>query len=335
MRFARNGVMTVFSIFVVRRLAASLLVLVAISMILMGIIQFMPGDAVDMLLRGLSPDAVSAETREALRRDLGLDLPVWHQYWNWISGVVQGDFGNSYTFNVPVAPIILARLKTSLILALPAIAVMVTFGIGLGVAAALKENSPLDASIQLMSLTAIAMPSFLVGSLFLYVFAVQLNWIPAAFNAVDLSRLDTLETIAFFFTALIFPCLTIAAETVAHVLRQTRASMIEEMKSNYVRAALLRGVPRGQVILGHVLRNSLLPAITVIAINVGYVLGGVIVVEFVFSYPGIGNLMLSAILTRDVPIMLGTMFVISAGYVLANFVADILYSALNPRVRLT
>ena len=335
MRFARNGVMTVFPIFVVRRLAASLLVLVAISMILMGIIQFMPGDAVDMLLRGLSPDAVSAETREALRRDLGLDLPVWHQYWNWISGVVQGDFGNSYTFNVPVAPIILARLKTSLILALPAIAVMVTFGIGLGVAAALKENSPLDASIQLMSLTAIAMPAFLVGSLFLYVFAVQLNWIPAAFNAVDLSRLDTLETIAFFFTALIFPCLTIAAETVAHVLRQTRASMIEEMKSNYVRAALLRGVPRGQVILGHVLRNSLLPAITVIAINVGYVLGGVIVVEFVFSYPGIGNLMLSAILTRDVPIMLGTMFVISAGYVLANFVADILYSALNPRVRLT
>jgi ABC-type dipeptide/oligopeptide/nickel transport system permease component len=236
---------------------------------------------------------------------------------------------------VPVAPIILARLKTSLILALPAIAVMVTFGIGLGVAAALKENSPLDASIQLMSLTAIAMPAFLVGSLFLYVFAVQLNWIPAAFNAIDLSRLDTLETIAFFFTALIFPCLTIAAETVAHVLRQTRASMIEEMKSNYVRAALLRGVPRGQVILGHVLRNTLLPAITVIAINVGYVFGGVIVVEFVFSYPGIGNLMLTAILTRDIPTMLGTMFVISAGYVLANFVADILYSALNPRVRLT
>ena len=327
--------MTVFPIFVVRRLAASLLVLVAISMILMGIIQFMPGDAVDMLLRGLSPDAVSPETREALRRELGLDLPVWHQYWNWISGVVQGDFGRSYTFNVPVAPIILARLKTSLILAVPAIAVMVTFGVGLGVLAALKENSALDTSIQLMSLTAIAMPAFLVGSLFLYVFAVQLNWIPAAFNAVDISRFDTLETIAFFFTALIFPCLTIAAETVAHVLRQTRASMIEEMKSNYVRAALLRGVPRGHVILGHVLRNSLLPAITVIAINVGYVLGGVIVVEFVFSYPGIGNLMLTAILTRDIPTMLGTMFVISAGYVLANFVADILYSALNPRVRLT
>ena len=120
-----------------------------------------------------------------------------------------------------------------------------------------------------------------------------------------------------------------------HVLRLIRASMIEEMKSNYVRASLLRGLPPGRVIFGHVLRNALLPAITVIAINVGYILGGVIVVEFVFSYPGIGNLMLTAILTRDIPTMLGTMLVISAGYVLANFVADILYSALNPRVRLT
>jgi peptide/nickel transport system permease protein len=301
----------------------------------MGIIQFMPGDAVDMLLRGISPDAVRPEVRAALRHDLGLDLPVWHQYWNWIIGVVQGDFGTSYTLKVPVAPIILDRLGTSLILAVPALAVMIVFGIGLGVLAALTETSALDGAIQLISLTAIAMPAFLVGSLFLYVFAVQLHWIPAAFNAVDLTRFDTLETIGFFFSALIFPCLTIAAETVAHVLRQTRASMIEEMKSNYVRAALLRGLSRGHVIFGHVLRNALLPAITVIAINVGYVLGGVIVVEFVFSYPGIGNLMLTAILTRDIPTMLGTMLVISAGYVLANFVADILYSALNPRVRLT
>jgi len=171
--------------------------------------------------------------------------------------------------------------------------------------------------------------------LFLYVFAVKLHWIPAAFNAVDISQFNNWETITFFFTALIFPILTIAAETVAHVLRQTRASMVEEMKLNYVRAALLRGLPRCYVIFNHVLRNALLPAITVIAINVGYVLGGVIVVEFVFSYPGIGNLMLTAILTRDIPTMLGTMLVVSAGYVLANLVADILYSILNPRIKLS
>ena len=226
---------------------------------------------------------------------------------------------------------IAGRLKLSLILAVPALMVMIVFGIGLGVVAALRENSPLDRTIQFLSLTAIATPAFLIGSLFLYVFAVQLNWIPAAFNAIDISRFDALETITFFFAALIFPCLTIAAETVAHVLRQTRASMAEELKSNYVRAAVLRGLSRRRIVFHHVLRNSLLPAITVIAINVGYVIGGVVVVEFVFSYPGIGNLLLTAIVTRDIPTMLGTMLVVSSGYVFANLVADLLYSLLKSR----
>jgi peptide/nickel transport system permease protein len=229
---------------------------------------------------------------------------------------------------------IAGRLKSSLILAGPAIMVMIFFGIGLGVVAALRENSPLDRAIQFFSLTAIATPAFLVGSLFIYVFAVRLNWIPAAFNAIDISRFSALETISFFFAALIFPCLTIAAETVAHVSRQTRASMVEELKSNYVRAAVLRGLSRPRIVLGHVLRNALLPAITIIAINFGYVIGGVVVVEFVFSYPGIGNMLLTAIITRDIPTMLGTMMVVSGGYVFANLIADLLYSLLNPRIRL-
>ena len=321
-------------VFFVRRLLTSLLVLVIISMILMGVVQLMPGDAVDMMLRGLSPTAVSQETLDAKRRELGLDLPVWLQYWNWMTSLLQGDFGRSFTLNVPVGPMIAGRLKSSLILAVPAFMAMIVFGIGLGVVAALRENSPLDRTIQLLSLTAIATPSFLLGSVFIYVFAVKLHWIPAAFNAIDISRFDTLETISFFFAALVFPCITIAAEIVAHVLRQTRASMAEELKSNYVRAAVLRGLSRSQIVLRHVLLNALLPAITVIAINVGYVIGGVVVVEFIFSYPGIGNLLLTAIITRDIPTMLGTMLVVSGGYVFANLVADLLYSVLNPRVLL-
>ena len=322
-------------VFFVRRLSTSLLVLVIISMILMGVVQLMPGDAVDMMLRGLSPTAVSQETLDVKRRELGLDLPVWLQYWNWMTSLLQGDFGRSFTLNVPVGPMIAGRLKSSLILAVPAFMAMIVFGIGLGVVAALRENSSLDWTIQLLSLTAIATPSFLIGSVFIYVFAVKLHWIPAAFNAIDISRFDTLETISFFFAALVFPCITIAAEIVAHVLRQTRASMAEELKSNYVRAAVLRGLSRSQIVLRHVLLNALLPAITVIAINVGYVIGGVVVVEFIFSYPGIGNLLLTAIITRDIPTMLGTMLVVSGGYVFANLVADLLYSVLNPRVRLT
>ena len=322
-------------VFFVRRLSTSLLVLVIISMILMGVVQLMPGDAVDMMLRGLSPTAVSQETLDAKRRELGLDLPVWLQYWNWMTSLLQGDFGRSFTLNVPVGPMIAGRLKSSLILAVPAFMAMIVFGIGLGVVAALRENSSLDWTIQLLSLTAIATPSFLIGSVFIYVFAVKLHWIPAAFNAIDISRFDTLETISFFFAALVFPCITIAAEIVAHVLRQTRASMAEELKSNYVRAAVLRGLSRSQIVLRHVLLNALLPAITVIAINVGYVIGGVVVVEFIFSYPGIGNLLLTAIITRDIPTILGTMLVVSGGYVFANLVADLLYSVLNPRIRLT
>ena len=322
-------------VFFVRRLLTSLLVLVIISMILMGVVQLMPGDAVDIMLRGLSPTAVSQETLDAKRRELGLDLPVWLQYWNWMTSLLQGDFGRSFTLNVPVGPMIAGRLKSSLILAVPAFMAMIVFGIGLGVVAALRENSSLDWTIQLLSLTAIATPSFLLGSVFIYVFAVKLHWIPAAFNAIDISRFDTLETISFFFAALVFPCITIAAEIVAHVLRQTRASMAEELKSNYVRAAVLRGLSRSQIVLRHVLLNALLPAITVIAINVGYVIGGVVVVEFIFSYPGIGNLLLTAIITRDIPTMLGTMLVVSGGYVFANLVADLLYSVLNPRIRLT
>ena len=335
-------------VFFVRRLSTSLLVLVIISMILMGVVQLMPGDAVDMMLRGLSPTAVSQETLDVKRRELGLDLPVWLQYWNWMTSLLQGDFGRSFTLNVPVGPMIAGRLKSSLILAVPAFMAMIVFGIGLGVVAALRENSPLDRTIQLLSLTAIATPSFLLGSVFIYVFAVKLHWIPAAFNAIrgvvirlgrafnaiDISRFDTLETISFFFAALVFPCITIAAEIVAHVLRQTRASMAEELKSNYVRAAVLRGLSRSQIVLRHVLLNALLPAITIIAINVGYVIGGVVVVEFIFSYPGIGNLLLTAIITRDIPTMLGTMLVVSGGYVFANLVADLLYSVLNPRVLL-
>jgi peptide/nickel transport system permease protein len=303
-------------------------------MVLMGVSQKMPGDAVDMLLRGLSPTSVSQEVLDAMRRELGLDLPVWQQYWNWISGILQGDFGTSFTQNVPVGPMIASRLSSSLILAVPAVIMMMVFGIGLGVVAALSEDSPLDRTIQFLSLAAIATPAFLIGSLFIYVFAVKLNWIPAAFNAIDISRLSAFETLGFFFAALIFPCLTIAAETVAHVLRQTRASMVEELKSNYVRAAALRGLSRTRVVVRHVLRNALLPAVTIIAINIGYVLGGVVVVEFVFSYPGIGNLLLTAIITRDIPTMLGTMLVVSSGYVFANLAADLLYSVLNPRVRL-
>lgn len=320
-------------LFIIKRIGTTLILLVVISMFIFGIIQLMPGDAVDMMLGGIALDSLGEETVETLRRQLGLDLPVYKQYFNWITGVLRGDMGTSLIMKAPVGPIILSRLKASLLLAVPASLIMVFFGLTLGVWSAVKENTFIDHFISFSTLSMISIPAFLVGSIFIYIFSVKLNWIPAAFNALPYEEYSFLKKISFFFTVLIFPSLTLSFESVAYVVRQTRASMIEELKTNYVRTAVLKGVRPQKVIISHALRNALLPAITVIAFNIGYILAGVVIVEAVFSYPGIGNLMIIGINNRDIPLILGTMIIISGAYVLANFVADILYSVVNPRIR--
>ena len=320
-------------LFILKRMGTTVILLVVISIFIFGIIQFMPGDAVDMMLGGIAQDSLGEETVETLRMQLGLDRPVYQQYFDWIKGILQGDMGTSLIMKAPVGPIILSRFKASLLLAVPASLIMVFFGLTLGVWSAVKENTFVDRFISFSTLSMISIPAFLVGSIFIYFFSVKLNWIPAAFNALPYEDYSFLKKMGFFFTVLIFPSLTLSFESVAYVVRQTRASMIEELKTNYVRTAVLKGVHPQKVIISHALRNALLPAITVIAFNIGYILAGVVIVEAVFSYPGIGNLMVIAINNRDIPLILGTMLIIAGAYVLANFAADILYSIVNPRIR--
>jgi len=285
------------------------------------------------MLAGVSQLSLKQETVAELRRQLGLDLPLHIQYLRWIGGVLKGDFGTSLIMKAPIGPIIFGRLKTSLLLAFPAGLIMIGTGLLVGVLAAVRENTWTDKSIFVLSLIARATPAFVVGSLFLYIFSVKLRIIPAAYNAVDWKSLSLAQTLILFPKVLIFPSLTIAFGSVAHVLLQTRASLIEELKANYVRMAIVKGASQGRIIFIHALRNALLPTITVIAINIGYIISGVVVVEVVFSYPGIGYLMLSAIMQRDVPLMLSTMLVIFGSYVFANLAADILYAVFNPRMR--
>ena len=322
-----------FSNFLFKRTIISIGVLFAISLLIFLIVQLIPGDAVDILLGGISEQSLGQATIKALRDQFGLDLPLHIQYLNWIKGVVRGDLGTSLMFNRPITPIVLARLKTSLILAIPAGLMMVVFGLSIGVLCAVKENKFIDHFLSVSSLGAISVPSFVIGSIFIYIFAVKLGWVPAAFNAFDYSKFSFLGKITFFFSALIFPCLTLSFQIVAHIARHTRASMIGELKTKYFRTAILKGVSPRSAILKHALRNALLPSITVIAINIGYIIGGVVIIEIVFSYPGIGNLVLMAIKYRDVPLILSTMLVVSGGYVFANFFADVLYIFLNPRIR--
>ena len=325
--------MSGLGMFILKRMGTTVILLFIISVLIFGIIQLMPGDAVDMMLGGIAQDSLGQNTIESLRRELGLDLPVYQQYLNWIKGVFQGDLGTSLIMKAPVGPIIFKRLEASLLLAIPASLMMIFFGLTLGVWSAVKENSFIDRFISFSTLSMISIPAFLMGSIFIYIFSVKLNWIPAAFNAIPFEEYSFWKKTGFFFTVLIFPSLTLSFESVAYVVRQTRASMIEELKTNYVRTAVLKGVHPQQVITAHALRNALLPAITVIAFNIGYILAGVVIVEAVFSYPGIGNLMIMAINNRDIPLILGTMLIIAGAYVLANFAADILYSVFNPRIK--
>jgi peptide/nickel transport system permease protein len=284
------------------------------------------------LLAGISEQSLGS-TIDDLRRQFGLDLPPYVQYFKWLKGVISGDLGTSLVFNRPITPIILNRLRASLILAIPACLMMVLFGVSLGVLAAVKENKFIDHIITFTNLAGISIPTFVIGSIFIYIFAVQLNLIPVAFNVFSYQEFSIGKKLLFFITVLIFPSVTLSFEIVAHVARHTRASMIEEMKTNYFRTAILKGVPKKRAILYHALRNALLPTITVIAINIGYIIAGVVVVEIIYSYPGIGYLTSMAITYRDVPLILSSIIVVSGAYIFANLLADILYSFLNPRIR--
>ena len=319
--------------FIIKRLGITVILLLVISMVIFGLCQLMPGDAVDIMLGGISLQSLGDETVEDLRKELGLDLPFYHQYYNWISKVVQGDLGTSYIMKAPIAPLVISRLKTSLLLAIPASLLMIVLGLSLGILSAVKEHTWIDQVISFSSLSMLSVPTFLTGSLFIYIFSVKLGWIPAAYNALDIEGMNMFKLLGAYFGILIFPSVTLAFESVAYVNRQTRASMIEELKTNYVRTAVLKGVHPKDVVLHHALRNGLLPAITVIAFNVGQIIAGTVIIEAVYSYPGIGNLLIMAVVNRDLPLILATMIVISAAYVFANLAADILYTQLNPRIK--
>ncbi len=318
--------------FIAKRILATVIILFVTSIFIFVITNMMPGDAIDLMLGGLSLQSVGQETVAQLRAQLGLDLPLYQQYLHWLVALLQGDLGTSYIFNAPIAPIISERIYNSLLLAVPAIMIMIVVGLVSGVVSAINEGKKIDHSISFLGILMLSIPEFLIGTVFIYIFAVQLNWIPAAFNTIDTDSMSVWQSMTTYFKVLIFPSLTIAFGSIAYVSRQTRASMIEELKSNYVRTALLKGVPYKRVVWVHALKNGLLPTVTVIAFNIGQIIAGTVIVEVVFSYPGIGNLIIMALNQRDIPLILATMMIISLIYVISNLAADILYSRLNPKI---
>ena len=310
--------------YLLRRLGFLLLTLVLTSIIVFAVTQLLPGDIARIILgREAGPQAV-----EALRQELGLNEPLPVQYITWLRDFVTGDWGRSFSTQAEIFPVVVQRLRNSIMLAAVIMAISIPLALVLGILAGLNEGSALDTTISVGSLSVVGLPEFVTGLILIQIFALWLGWLPANSSI----RLGTP-----FFEALpmlVLPATTATLVLLAYIARLTRAGVIEELNKAYVRTADLKGLPRRTVILKHVLRNALMPTITVIAISFGWMISGLIVIENVFNDPGLGRLMVFAIDRRDLPMLQAVTMVTVIGFAGANLVADLLYAYLNPRIRL-
>jgi peptide/nickel transport system permease protein len=285
--------------------------------------QVLPGN---VARRILGPFADQAAV-EALNEELGTDKPVLTQYWNWISGVFQGDLGESLAYGIPVSELIGDALANSFKLAVFAFVMVVPLAILGGVVAALKRDKVTDRVITIGGLSFSTVPEFVTGILLILVFGLWLSWFPVSANAPDGSG---------FFTELRYlflPAITLVILLFGYIARITRAGTIESLEADYTRTAYLKGLPRRTVIRRHVLRNSLLPTIAVVSTQTAYLIGGLVVIETLFNYPGMGRLIFTAANQKDFPLLQSGVLVIGVVVLVATLLADLLYSLLNPRIR--
>jgi peptide/nickel transport system permease protein len=309
--------------YLLRRLGFILLTLVLASLIIFVVTQFLPGDVAQVVLGQFATE----KAIENLREELGLNRPLHVQYLSWAAGFVKGDWGNSLTSRLPVRPMVLARLQNSAMLAGLALLIYVPLGIILGVIAALKRDKFVDQAISALSMAFVGLPEFVTGLLLITFLAIGLGWFPAN------SSIDPDSTFRQALPFLILPAITVSLTGLGYIARMTRSGTIDVLRTDYVRAADLKGLPRRQVLTRHVLRNALLPTVTVVAMGIGWLLGGLIVTEAVYGYPGLGRLLVYAIQRRDLPLIQAGSMIVVAIYTFSNLSADILYSLLNPRIR--
>lgn len=309
--------------YILKRLGLTVITLVIVSFVVFAASQLLPGDVGRTIL---GPYA-SQQQVDALDKSLGNDKPLPVRYWNWASDFVRGDWGVSPVQNVEVRPLVTGRLKNSLILGAFAMVLIVPFSILMGVWAALNYGKTIDRVISITGLSMLGLPEFVVGVILIVVFAVQLGWFPTSSQVPGSNPVD-------WFRQLLLPAIPLGFVLFGYISRMARAGTVEALQSNYVRTAILKGLPRRYVVWRHVVRNSMLPTITVVSVQVGYLVGGLVVVETLFAYPGIGQLTLESALGHDLPTLEACVLMIAIIYCVANLLADLAYGLLNPRVRL-
>lgn len=310
--------------YLIRRLLAIFLVLAIVTFAVFAITVVLPGNAAIMILgEYATPDAVAA-----LERQLHLDRPWYVQYFSWVAGILHGDFGTSLRLSLPVSQLVGEAFLNSALLAVTALVAVTIIAIPLGALAALKRGTAVDLAIGLFSYLGTALPEFVTATLLLVFLAAPNSGIFPAGGFVA-----PWEDMAGFAYHIVLPAVTLGLILLAHVSRQVRSEMSEVLASDYVRAARLKGLTERRVIRRHALPNSLAPAVAVISLDIGYLLGGIIAVEEIFAWPGMGRLLMYALENRDLPVIQAVTLLLAAVYAISNLVSDIVIALLDPRVR--
>jgi peptide/nickel transport system permease protein len=312
------------ALYALKRFGAVLLILVVMSMLVFLATHALPANTAALILGQYS----TPETQAALEHKLGLDLPLPVQYWRWARAILlHGDLGQSLVMERPIAPILWDALGKSAILSVAAMAVVSTVGLAMGVIAAVRRGSWPDHAVSIFAYLGISVPEFYWGLVLILVFGSTLRLLPTS-GSVPLS-----DGVGGFLAHLVLPVTTLTLTLLAHVSRLTRSSMIEVLDSTYVKVARARGLPERVVIMHHALRNALLPSITVLAQDFGFLIGGIVAVETIFAYPGLGRMLIFSLERQDLPLMQAAILVLTAVYCIANLTADLLYGVFNPRIR--
>lgn len=308
-----------------KRLGSLIVTLAVMSFIIFMLVEIMPGDVAQMILG----QSATEEAVFALREARGLNDPALMRYARWVGGVITGDLGDSiYMQGVSINSILWRRVGHSMVLAFSAFLIFVPLSMFFGVLAGVKEKKTTDSIISFFGLATMALPEFVSGVFLITIFGVHLKWLPIV------SVIPIGESLFSNLEILVMPALSVTFVMFGYVSRMQRSSMIQVMHSDYVRAAVLKGMPRKYVIYRHALKNALLPTITIIGMNMGWLFGGLVVVETLFGFPGMGSLLMTAIKTRDVPLIEACVLLITVIFSISTMLTDILYGYLDPRVRL-
>ena len=306
--------------YLARRLATLPLLLLGISAVSFGLLNLAPGDPAEIILRQRNPGQLpSAAAVEAMRGQLGLDAPLPAQYARWVSGALAGDLGQSYGTEQPVAAQLARRTVPTALLTAGALALALLVAVPAGIVSAHRRGSLVDVTARLMALVGAAVPSYALAYGLIILFAVKLSWLPAVGYGSP--------------AQIVLPAVALSLAPMAQLMRLIRASMLETLGQDYIRTARAKGLPEQAVAIGHALRNALLPAVAATGVNLGYLLSGAVIVETIFSWPGLGQLMVEAALTRDYPVVQGFVAYIAVVVLLVNLAADLALRVADPRLR--